>query len=281
MLAQTIISRVADWIPRSLKIGVRGNHDSPNRVANAIHSLLNHLPAERYPILECGGVLKGFRMRVDWQIHRSFAYGSWEPEVVDAIQRNVTPGMTAMDIGAHGGFYSLLFSKAVGPAGRVFAFEPLPANTRVLEENILLNGIRNIFSRHEAVADFSGELSFQFPHHNRSLVAGPVAAGDSLGTFSVPCISLDDFMREECAAVDFIKMDVEGAETDVLRGARNLLHAFHPGMMIELHDDANHAGAHPAVALLEDAGYRIEWLARYNSGARILARWETSSLAAD
>ncbi|MGH9759118.1 MAG: FkbM family methyltransferase, partial [Candidatus Acidiferrales bacterium] len=170
MLAQTIISRVADWIPRSLKIGVRGNHDSPSRVANAIHSLLNRLPAERYPILECGGVLKGFRMRVDWQIHRSFAYGSWEPEVVDAIERNVTRGMTAIDIGAHGGFYSLLFSKTVGSAGRVFAFEPLPANSRVLEENILLNDIHNIFPRHEAVADITGELTFQFPHHNLSLV---------------------------------------------------------------------------------------------------------------
>ena len=281
MLAQTIISRVADWVPRNLKIGVRGNHDSPSRVANAIHSLLNRLPAERYPILACGGVLKGFRMRVDWQIHRSFAYGSWEPEVVDAIERNVTRGMTAIDVGAHGGFYSLLFSKMVGTEGRVFAFEPLPANIRVLEENILLNDIHNIYSRHEAVADISGKLTFQFPHHNLSLVAGPVAAGDSLGTFLVPCISLDDFMRQECVSVDFIKMDVEGAETDVLRGARNLLNAFHPCMMIELHDDDKHAGAHPAVVLLEDAGYRIEWLAHYNTGARILARWNASPLAAD
>ncbi|MGH9708781.1 MAG: FkbM family methyltransferase, partial [Candidatus Acidiferrales bacterium] len=139
-------------------------------MANAIHSLLNRLPAERYPILECGGALKGFRMRLDWQIHRSFAYGSWEPEVVDAIERNVTRGMTAIDIGAHGGFYSLLFSKTVGPGGRVFAFEPLPANSRVLEENILLNDIHNIFPRHEAVADITGELTFQFPHHNLSLV---------------------------------------------------------------------------------------------------------------
>lgn len=220
-------------------------------------------------------------MRVDWQIHRSFAYGSWEPEVVDAIQRNVTPGMTAVDIGAHGGFYSLLFSRMVGPAGSVFAFEPLPANIRVLEENILLNDIHNIFSRHEAVADSSGELTFQFPHHNLSLVAGPVIEGDCLGTFPVRCISLDDFMREECVSVDFIKMDVEGAETDVLRGARNLLYAFHPCMMIELHDDEKHAGRHPAVALLENFGYRIDWLARYNSGARILARWDARPVAAD
>ncbi|MGH9725204.1 MAG: FkbM family methyltransferase, partial [Candidatus Acidiferrales bacterium] len=158
---------------------------------------------------------------------------------------------------------------------------PLPANIRVLEENILLNDIHNIFPRHEAVADITGELTFQFPHHNLSLVAGPVDARDSLGTFLVPCISLDDFMRQECVSVDFIKMDVEGAETDVLRGARNLICAFHPCMMIELHDDTNQAGPHPAVVLLEDAGYRLEWLARYHSGARILARWDAAPLAAD
>jgi len=45
-------------------------------------------------------VLKGYRMRVDWQIHRSFVYGSWEPEVVRSIQRHVTPGMKVLDIGA-------------------------------------------------------------------------------------------------------------------------------------------------------------------------------------
>jgi tRNA A58 N-methylase Trm61 len=71
-------------------------------------------------------------MRVDWQIHRSFVYGSWEPEVVGMIKQQVTAGMRVLDLGAQSGFYSLLFSKLVGPQGSVIAFEPLPANYRLL-----------------------------------------------------------------------------------------------------------------------------------------------------
>ena len=82
MSVERIISRVAEYIPLRIKVALRGERSSPNRLANIIHSFLNRLAAERYPILPCGGVLKGFRMRVDWQLHRSFAYGSWEPEVV-------------------------------------------------------------------------------------------------------------------------------------------------------------------------------------------------------
>ncbi|MGC2280676.1 MAG: hypothetical protein WA603_11710, partial [Candidatus Acidiferrales bacterium] len=75
-------------------------------------------------------------MRVDWQIHRSFAYGTWEPEVVQAVQQEVTAGMNVLDLGAQSGFYTLLLSRLVGPEGRVFAFEPLPANFRLLDENV-------------------------------------------------------------------------------------------------------------------------------------------------
>jgi len=100
MTVQTIISKVAEYIPLRVKVALRGDRGSPNRLASIVHSFLNHLPAERYPVLPCGSVLKGYRIRVDWQIHRSFVYGSWEPEVVRSIQRHVTPGMKVLDIGA-------------------------------------------------------------------------------------------------------------------------------------------------------------------------------------
>ena len=126
MTVQRIISRVADYVPLRIKVALRGQRGSPRRLANFIHCFLNRLPTERYPILPCGGVLKGFRMRVDWQIHRGFVYGSWEPEVVESIQKHVVARMTVLDIGAQSGFYSLLLSRLVGGEGRVFAFEPFP-----------------------------------------------------------------------------------------------------------------------------------------------------------
>lgn len=277
MIVQRIVSAVVDCVPQNIKIAFRGRRGSPNRLATAVHLLLNRMPAERYPILSCGGVLKGFRMRVDWQIHRSFAYGTWEPDVVRALQAHVTRGMRVLDIGAQTGFYSLLLSRLVGPTGEVIAFEPLPANFRLLVENVRLNRLENVIVRSQAIAQTSGEINFEFPHDEPALVGGPLLEGESQGTFPVQAISLDDFLSESGDPVQFIKMDVEGAETDVLQGARRLLDASHPNMMIELHHMPAHSGYHPAAALVGQLGYHIEWLGEVDSTAHILARWMPSS----
>ena len=279
MTVEKIISRVAEFIPLRIKLALRGDRAAPSRLANTIHSFLNRLATERYPILPCGGVLKGFRMRVDWQLHRSFAYGSWEPEVVRSIQDHVHSGTRVLDIGAQSGFYSLLLSRLVGPEGTVFAFEPLPANFRILEENLRLNSIQNVMIRREAVSDFSGNISFDFPREEVSLIAGPLLPSDNLGTFQVPAISLDEFVRQTGGPIHFIKMDVEGAETAVLRGAVQTLKAFHPSMVVELHYDLPQDGLHPAITLLQELGYQIEWLNEVAYRSHIFARWIPSNIA--
>jgi FkbM family methyltransferase len=273
MTLEKIISRVAECIPLSIKIALRGDRGSPSRLANIVHSFLNRLVEERYPILPCGGVLKGLRMRVDWRLHRSFAYGSWEPEVVRSIRKHVMPGTTVLDIGAQSGFYSLLLSRLVGPAGMVFAFEPLPANFRILQENMNLNDIRNVKIRREAVSERSGEISFEFPHNEISLVAGPLLEGDDLGTFQVPSITLDDFVRQTGHSIQFVKMDVEGAETSVLKGAVQTLRTLHPSMVVELHYDHCQDGLHPTISLLKEFGYQIEWLNDFGYRSHIFAHW--------
>jgi len=212
-------------------------------------------------------------MRVDWKTHRSFAYGSWEPEVVHSIEEHVGIGMTVLDIGAQSGFYSLLLSKLVGPTGRVIAFEPLPANFRLLEQNVRLNDLTNIDVRHEAVAERSGRMNFEFPGHESNLVAGPVLAGDSQGVFSVEGVALDDYFSDGESPFQFIKMDVEGAEVDVLRGALKVLNAYHPSMVIELHGMDDCPESHPAVVLVEELGYEIHWLGEIASTAHIFVQW--------
>ena len=180
--------------------------------------------------------------------------------------------MKVLDIGAQSGFYSLLLSRLIGPEGVVFAFEPLPANYRILEENVSLNNISNIEVIREAASDQSGEISFEFPHGDPSLVAGPILEGDSLGTFQVPSMSLDDFARQTGHHVQFIKMDVEGAETAVLRGAIQTLRTFHPPMIVELHYDSSQQGQHPAISLLQELGYQIEWLNEVDYRSHIFAQ---------
>jgi FkbM family methyltransferase len=273
MTMERIVSTMVDLVPQSIRVALIGKRGSPSRFANVIHSFLNRMPVERYPVLPCGGALRGFRMRVDWKIHRSFASGAWEPEVVKAVQEQISPGMTVLDIGAQSGFYSLLFSRLVGPGGHVVAFEPLPANFRLLEQNLQLNGIRNVTVRREAVAESSGEMSFEFPHHVTSLVAGPVLEEDNQGTMRVKGVSLDDCFFDSERPIDVIKMDIEGAECQALRGARRIIDAWHPCMFVELHYADCHTGPHPASILLQESGYQIQWLNGVDTTANILALW--------
>jgi FkbM family methyltransferase len=260
MAMQKLITRLAEYVPPGLKTALRGDAGAPSRFANAIHSLLNRLPADRYPVLPCAGRLKGYRMRVDWKIHRAFVYDSWEPEVTREIDERVHPGMTVFDIGAQSGFYTLLLSRRVGSAGRVVAFEPLPANFRMLEENIGLNKIENVMIRKDAVGDRSGEISFHFPVEEASLVAGPLLAGESTEDIFVNCVTLDDFVSIEQIRPDLVKMDVEGAEGSVVEGALRTIRDFHPIFVIELHDVGEQPRRHPVPIRLEALGYAIDWL---------------------
>jgi FkbM family methyltransferase len=199
-------------------------------------------------------------MRLDWKKDRSLAYGTWEPEVVQAISASVSPGMTALDIGAYAGFFTLFLSKLVGPQGKVVAFEPLPANFRVLEENLELNSVQNAIVEKQAVSSSPGQLTLEVPSLESPLVAGPFAEDDERGSMSVPSTSLDDYVFQNGLQVDFIKIDVEGFEDEVLIGAERTLAAFRPTMVIELHNLDNERAAHPAVTGLKKFGYSLRGL---------------------
>ena len=272
MDVQRMIARAAQCVPRNVKVALRGKRSAPSRFANAVHSLLNRVPGEKYRVLSCDGVLKGYQMRLDWTKHRSFAYGTWEPEVVDAVCRIVHPGMRVIDIGAHGGFYVLLLSKLVEQNGAVIAFEPLPANLRMLNQNVAINALGNVTIEGMAVCDRSGEFDLEAPDVDSSLLAGPMETSEMGKILSVPCVSLDDYCSGHPVPIDFIKMDVEGAEGDVLEGAKHIVSKYHPTMMIELHN-VGRAGEHPVPLYLQRIGYTIEWLSEAGFTAHTLARW--------
>ena len=163
----------ARLIPNRLKLLLIGQPGNPSRFANWSHSLLNRLPTEKFPVLPCSGPLDGYRMRINWEKRRAYVYGTYEIPVVEAIRRVVKPGMIAMDIGAHSGYYTLLLSKLVGEKGRVTAYEPLPANFQFLTENISLNRCSNVHAERAAVTERSGHLDFELPEPGSSLWAGP------------------------------------------------------------------------------------------------------------
>jgi FkbM family methyltransferase len=166
-----------------------------------------------------------------------FLLGTHDLEVQQAMAQLLQPGMTVYDIGANVGFTAILAAKQVAPNGRVVCFEPLAANAKQISRNAALNEFRFVEVRQMALGRSDGEAEFFLsasPTWGRLADAGQ--APQQNGVLRVPVRSLDSLAASDhLPAPQFIKMDVEGAEADVLKGGKALLTAARPVMVIELH----------------------------------------------
>jgi FkbM family methyltransferase len=212
-------------------------------------------------------------MRVEWARYRCFAYGSWEPELIELVSKTVKSGFTVVDIGAHIGYYSLLFSRLVGPTGYVMAFEPVPKNFEFLSENIRLNNCTNIEAQNRAVLDRAQQIRIEMPENDPLPVGVSFANPDNKGDVIVEAVSLDDFVLGRTKRVDFLKVDAEGAEDKVLDGARALIERDHPLMMMEVHHFDGRLENSTVPARLVSMGYRLEQIDRGYMTSHFWATW--------
>ena len=147
------------------------------------------------------------------------AHGVWEPAETALCQRLMRPGMRVVDAGAHAGYYSVLFSHLVGASGGVIAFEPEPANFRMLLANLLLNDCGNVEARPLALAQGRGaeflHLCADNPGDHR------LAPVPGRARIEVETIDLDSALAG--APLDFIKIDTQGAEPRTLAGMANTI----------------------------------------------------------
>jgi FkbM family methyltransferase len=170
----------------------------------------------------------GFRFELDAreEVQRQIYFGAFERRDVRRTLAFVPPGATALDVGANVGYYSLVLAERVGPGGRVHAFEPDPRLAEHLERHLALNGFADRVHVHRtAVAAAAGRADF-LRAEKENLGGGTLIPYPDLQreTFPVEVVSLDGFCDAHgVRTVDFLKVDVEGAETDVLRGAGGLL----------------------------------------------------------
>jgi FkbM family methyltransferase len=138
--------------------------------------------------------------------------------------------MTVMDVGANWGLYSLLISRAVGPSGKVYAFEPVPEIFARLKERIALNNATNVIPVPIALSDEKGVAKMSIKGMSSSLFR---RVSDEFVEVQVE--RLDDFVeREKIERVDAIKIDVEGAELKVIRGADKTIRRDKPILMVEI-----------------------------------------------
>lgn len=208
--------------------------------------------------------------------HRDMAAGTYDAFIYDTL--NELPltlaGARVWDVGAYIGYHTLAFAALVGPTGHVVAFEPNPHNVtylhKHLEKNQELAG--RITVQPLALSNTDGEHDFRCGTTTRLSFIGhldqpasdriPQARYDQLQTISVKTARIDSLIAQDMAPPDVIKIDVEGAEARVLEGARALLAAHSPVLVIEIH---NITCMFMVQSLLFEYGYRLRLL---NSGTQ-------------
>lgn len=164
-------------------------------------------------------------------IERLMWSGQFELPLMRFVGKTARPGWICIDAGANVGAVTLALAKLVGSEGKVYSFEPGKPNIERLRANLALNPEleKRVEVHPVGVGDKPGELRWMEEPGN----PGNAMLG-SEGTHSVPIITLEDFARDNhIERVDFMKVDVEGMEFEVLTGARGLLEKLHPTLYFE------------------------------------------------
>ena len=221
---------------------------------------LFRLEKNRIAVTRAGPAGQRYRMRLSWQAHTACVLGIYEPNVIGALQEHLRVGDTCLDVGGHVGYLTLLMARLVGPAGRVVAFEPVPETFEALRENVRLNHLENVGLECTAVGENEGMISLFCDAAQELSWTPSVSAysvpGNQIKRISVPVLSLDRFLESSSLRPNLVKIDVEGAELEVLRGARKMLLEVRPVVLVEIHDRG--AGHHAAVKqVLDDCGYAV------------------------
>jgi FkbM family methyltransferase len=164
--------------------------------------------------------------------------GFWEMWLTIAIARHLKPGMVAIDIGANFGYYSLLMADLVGPEGLLVAVEPNPHVTPKLRASLALNGFASRSRVIEAAAAVTNEgcahlYATLTEPKNAAIVSPETIADPAVATITTAPNWTADAIARERGRVDFIKIDAEGAEEDIIKGLRPLLLRHKPSLVLE------------------------------------------------
>jgi FkbM family methyltransferase len=186
-------------------------------------------------------------------------YGAWEGGETDWFLRTVKPGDTIVDAGANIGYYTVIGSRQVGEKGKVYAFEPDPANFALLEKNVRLNGLTNVVLERKALSNRKGTLKLFIAEQNKGDHRIYQPKGESRPSVEVEAVRLDEYFRDQRRGFDFIKIDTQGAEGLILEGMTGLLQAKSDGPTIFME-----FWPHGLKGMGTDAGDLLKTLQSYN-----------------
>ena len=220
----------------------------------------------------CANVRRG---GIEWCLDLSegidfsiYLLGAFERSTHAALQKLIRPGDTVFDVGANIGAHTLGIARSVGPTGSVYAFEPTDVAFGRLKRNLALNPELKLRTRaheillaEEATAPLEPEIYASWPLNTDDSVH-PKHRGKLATALHASVDTLDRFVqREAIDRLDLIKIDVDGHEYPVLKGALKTLARFRPVLVMEIspyvHNEQKH-GFGALVGLLRDAGYLLQ-----------------------
>jgi FkbM family methyltransferase len=203
--------------------------------------------------------IKRFELPPEQSLNYRYLTALHEPGTTLVVKKLLRPGMIAVDVGAHAGYYTRLFAKLVGPSGKVFAFEPYPASFALLERNT--SRFPNVSLFNCAVSDRRMRASLYESHiHSGRHSLFPVSTeGLFVGVKNVDALPLDEVLGDQ--EIDLVKIDVEGAEIEVLRGAQFLARvSSRTVVIVECNPStlaARGASEHVLFNALAEMGYKV------------------------
>jgi FkbM family methyltransferase len=236
-----------------------------------------------YKIVNPKGIIiipvKGFKMYVNTQdkvIAKSLiTNGSWEEFETDLIFNILKQGDVVVDIGANIGYYTIIAAGIVGKEGKIFAFEPEPGNFELLSKNVTLNGFSNIHLQNKAISDKNGNVRLYLDKAN---LGAPSFSEKNIfiekGNFiDVKTLTLDGYLEDSKfdQKLDFIKIDAEGAEGLIIKGAQKSLQDNNAIILMEFWPyGQKNIGTDPQKLLntLSDLKYKIKIIDDKNQSVR-------------
>lgn len=171
------------------------------------------------------------------------ALGTYEIPIQNIFAQHLQAGDVFYDIGANVGFFTIIASKLVGNTGKVYAFEPGKGNANSIRHNARLNDFNQIEVIEKAVSNTSGEGQLLLAKYSGGhALATADAPPDLAGEVTIDLVSIDDLIAQNrITPPNFVKVDVEGAELDVLKGMSETIKTYQPTIIYEV-DDSDRAG---------------------------------------
>lgn len=198
-----------------------------------------------YKMLDIASMGRGLRRTINGHTlrlpTRYFKYfpETYEAENFEFLQKSCKPGAVIIDIGAHIGLFSIIAAQVTGKSGKVYAFEPAPSTYALLQKTVLINHEEQVIETFQkAVGKENGKIIFFVSNdqadNSNSLVN--YKEDRSLHGIDVAVTTIDNFVMEKnISRLNFIKIDVEGAEFDTLQGAAETLKNLKPVCIVAIH----------------------------------------------